>query len=358
MENAVLIGVVFPGDSPEEAEESLFELRDLAKTAGANVRDTFVQHRRDIDPKTFIGKGKVEEIRTFLPEDGRLDLVILNHEASPTQVRNLQEALGVRVVTRTELILDIFAIHARTKISRLQVELAQLEYQLPRIAGKGASMSRLGGGIGTRGPGEQQLEYDRRAIRKRIHLIREKLEEAARDMETRRHHRVENERKVGIVGYTNAGKSSLLNRLTRSDVLVEDRLFATLDTTTRRLWLSPDLTVTVTDTVGFIRDIPHSLIESFRSTLMDTTLSDLLLHVVDASARDLDDRIAVVRDTLAAVSDREIPEILCFNKIDRLSPEAVVELRMRHPTALFMSVKENRNVDALRQTIHDRFPAR
>ena len=280
-ENALLVGVLLPFDSSSGLNESLDELKELARTAGAFVTDTIIQRKKEIDPKYFIGKGKVSQIKSNYPEKS---LVIFNHELSPTQIRNLEKVLELKVITRTELILDIFALHARSNLSKLQVELAQLSYELPRVMGKGLLLSRLGGGIGTRGPGEQQLELDRRLIQRKIFVIKKKLESFDKGRKEQRKSRSDGKFKIAIIGYTNSGKSTLLRRLTKADVLIEDKLFATLDTTTRKLWLGiidgKPAQAVITDTVGFIRDIPHGLIESFKSTLEDTTGADLLLHVI------------------------------------------------------------------------------
>lgn len=359
-EKAVLIAVRFPDRPLEDAELSLAELGELAETAGARVLDSLIQNRREPDTKYFIGKGKVEEIRSFYHDADKPDVVIFNHELTPTQARNLETELGCKVITRTELILDIFALHARTKTAKLQVELAQLQYELPRITGKGTEMSRLGGGIGTRGPGEQQLELDRRLIQKKIHVIREKMKEIESENEVRRKNRGQREFKIGVIGYTNAGKSTLLNRLTRSEVLAEDKLFATLDTTTRRLWLGngedgkPQYAV-LTDTVGFIRDIPHGLVESFRSTLADTVNSDLLLHVLDISSRDHEEKKNVVDSTLQEIGASGIPVLLCLNKIDRISEEELLEKRMLYPEAVFISAAEGLHLEPLKKMIREQY---
>lgn len=358
-EKALLIAVRFPEISQDEALLSLEELRELAETAGAKVLDAIIQNRKIPDTKYFMGKGKVEEVREFYQGDEKIDVVVFNHELTPTQIRNLEKELGCKVLTRTELILDIFALHARTKTSKLQVELAQLQYELPRITGKGVEMSRLGGGIGTRGPGEQQLELDRRLIQKKIHIIREKMKEIDRERAVQRKNRGEREFKVSIIGYTNAGKSTLLNRLTKADALVEDKLFATLDTTTRKLWLgnredgSP-VNAVITDTVGFIRDIPHGLVESFRSTLADTVEADLLLHVLDISSKDFLAKKAVVEETLSEINASEIPVILCFNKTDRLRDEELLDKRLEFPGAFYLSALKGDGLEALKNRIRDR----
>lgn len=365
-ERALLIAVKFPQDPPERVALALEELQELAETAGAEVVDALVQPRRDIDPKFYIGKGRVSEIREFYRDDGGghgVDVVIMNEELSPTQARNLEKELGKKVVTRTELILDIFAIHARSRTAKLQVELAQLQYELPRMTGKGVEMSRLGGGIGTRGPGEQQLELDRRVVQKKIHLIRKKLEQIGVDREIQRRNRNEREFKAALIGYTNSGKSTLLNRLTRSDVLVEDKLFATLDTTTRRLWLGQDelsgkpWQVVLTDTVGFIQDIPHGLIESFRSTFADTASADILIHVLDSSSRDRDIKKGVVEQTLQEIGASGVPVLLCFNKTDLVPEDRLMDVRLENPDALFISARDGVNLDCLKRKILDAFLA-
>ena len=357
-ERALLTAVRFPETDPGDAVSSLEELVELAETAGAKVLDSLIQNRKVPDTKYFVGKGKVEEIKSFYRDEEKPDVVVFNHELAPTQIRNLEKELACKVITRTELILDIFALHARTKTSKLQVELAQLQYELPRITGKGVEMSRLGGGIGTRGPGEQQLELDRRLIQKKIHVIRGKLKEIDRERAVQRKNRGEREFKVGIIGYTNAGKSTLLNRLTKSDALAEDKLFATLDTTTRKLWLGnredgTPVNAVITDTVGFIRDIPHGLIESFRSTLADTVEADLLLHVLDISSKDFLSKKAVVEQTLDEIGAPDVPLVLCFNKTDRLRDEELLDRRLEYPGAFFLSALNGDGLDALKKRIRE-----
>lgn len=360
IENAVLIGVLLPFDSFFRINESLEELRELSETAGAFVLDTIIQKRKGIDPKYFIGKGKVEEIKLKYTVKG-VTLLILDHELSPTQIRNLEKALDLKIITRTELILDIFALHASSNLSRLQVELAQLLYELPRITGKGLSMSRLGGGIGTRGPGEQQLELDRRLIQRKIFIIKKKLELFDKGRKEQRKSRVEGEFKIAIIGYTNSGKSTLLRRLTRADVLVENKLFATLDTTTRKLWLGivdgKTAKAVITDTVGFIRDIPHGLIESFKSTLEDTVIADLLIHLIDISSHDFNEKQEVVKNTLSEIGAFSIPVVDCYNKIDLLTPEKLLEFRLNYPDRLYISAEKNMNIDILLNIIKQYYKA-
>lgn len=354
-ENALLVGVKFPQDDFTDIEESMIELKDLAKTAGAKVIDIVVQNREKPDYKYFIGKGKITEIDLAYIGKGDEDvnLVIFNHELSPTQIRNVEQALEVRVITRTELILDIFAIHARTKTAKLQVELAQVQYQLPRITGQGVHMSRLEGRIGLRGPGEQKLEYDRRYLRERAHLIRQKLKQIEKAKATQRKQRM-SEFKVAVIGYTNSGKSTLLNRLVKAGVLSENKLFATLDTTTRRLWLGDDVKIVITDTVGFIRDIPHSLIESFKSTFEDTLNADLLLHVVDITSESYQHKIKVVNETLLEMGGDKIPVLLCFNKIDAVDAARKLQVRMIYPQSMFISARENVNIEELKEAVKER----
>ncbi len=353
-ENAVLLGVQLPFDSYERLSESLQELKELSKTAGAVVIDTLIQQRKDIDSKYYIGKGKVEEIKSFY-SGKNVTLAVFNHELTPTQIRNLEKELNLKVITRTELILDIFALHARTKISKLQVELAQLSYELPRISGKGIWLSRLGGGIGTRGPGEQQLELDRRLIQRKIYLIRKKLKEAEKERQEQRKNRSSNEFKIAIVGYTNSGKSSLLKRLTKADVLIEDQLFATLDTTTRKIWLgyrdNKPVYAVITDTVGFIRDLPHGLIESFKSTLEDTLQADLLIHIIDISTHDFTEKKEVIKNTLTEIGASAIPVLNCFNKIDLLPEKKILEYRLLNPESIFISARDDINIDILKKKI-------
>lgn len=347
-ENVVLIGVLFPSSHSLSQQNSLSELKELAKTADAKVLDILTQSRMKPDVRTFIGRGKAEEIANFYSKE-KVDLLIINHDISPTQVRNLEEITGLRTITRTELILDIFARHASSTISRLQVELAQQQYRLPRLIGKGKSMSRTLGGIGLRGPGETQLETDRRHIRRRITTIKRKLKEIAQIKETQVKSR-QKEFKIAIVGYTNAGKSTLLNALVKSDVLAENKLFATLETTTRRLWLEQGVQVLLTDTVGFIQDLPHLLIESFKSTLKDTLNADLILHLADASSN-YGSKILVVEQTLHEIGAANIPSLLCFNKIDCLQTRELLDLKYSYPNALFLSATKKENLEILKEII-------
>ena len=357
-EKVLLAGIRLPYEEAADSNVSLDELEELASTAGYVSAGKFLQNRRELDPKTGIGHGKVSEIQEEFNLGKEIRKVIFNRELSPGQVRNLETAWGIRVLTRTELILQIFSKHARSRTSKIQVELAQLEYEMPRIIGKGIEMSRLGGGVGTRGPGEKQLEIDRRKIQKRIDVLHRTLKEISGERLEQRKRRSLKNNKVAIVGYTNAGKSTLLKRLTKAEVLVEDKLFATLDTTTRKLWIG-DVADTLdslilTDTVGFIRDIPHGLIESFKSTLEDTLIADLLIHVADASSPNFPDKMRVVEETLREIGAGEIPILVCLNKADRLSDEERLELRLRYPDAVQISALKNLGILDLKRIIAEK----
>ncbi len=326
---------------------SLEELARLTDTAGARLLDTVTQKRGTIHPATFIGKGKLEQLKAQV-EALDADMVIFDDDLSPAQMRNLEKALGRKVVDRSELILDIFARRARTRESRLQVELAQLEYTLPRLTGMWKHLERQAGGIGTRGPGETQLETDRRIVRERIGRLKRELEAVERERETQRRRR-RREFRAAIVGYTNAGKSTLFNALTRSQVLVEDRLFATLDATTRQL-VSPTRQVALlTDTVGFIRKLPHHLVASFHSTLVEAIEADVLLHVVDASDPSFRRQITAVEDVLEELLDTPRPTSLVFNKCDLITdPDVVAGLRVEYPGCFVVSARTGEGFDALR----------
>jgi len=321
-ERAVLVSVT-AGRSELDVESQVEELLELARSAGVEVVDVVTQHRPRVDPKTLIGSGKLQDLllRAFQSD---VDLVIFDQNLTPTQARNLGERLDLRVIDRTQLILDIFAQRARTGDGKLQVELAQLKYRLPRLAQRAdVSLSRLAGGIGGRGPGETKLEVDRRRTRDRVRRLEKQLGKLGVQRENRRRRRARREVPVlSIVGYTNAGKSSLLRALTESDVLVADKLFATLDPTSRRLRFPREREVIVTDTVGFIRDLPPDLVTAFRATLEELDDADVLLHVVDAAAPDVERRISAVREILDGLGLAGTPELLVFNQIDRLPPGA------------------------------------
>ncbi|MEE3377285.1 MAG: GTPase HflX [Lachnospiraceae bacterium] len=314
-ERFVLVAAVT--DDGRNLEESMHELAELTKTAGAEAVGRVVQMRESIHPGTYIGKGKIEEVRETI---NALDAtgIICDDDLSPAQYNNLADMLDVKVMDRTMLILDIFAGRARTSEGKIQVELAQLRYRSARLTGIGRSMSRLGGGIGTRGPGEKKLEMDRRLIGKRISSLKEELAEVKRHRELVRARRREGKEKTcAIVGYTNAGKSTLLNYLTGAGILAEDALFATLDPTTRELLLPDSNKILLTDTVGFIRKLPHHLVDAFRSTLEEAAYADLILHVVDASNPNMDSQMQVVYETLAMLGAGDKPVYTLFNKIDR-----------------------------------------
>ena len=346
IERAVLVG--HAAREGRAFERSMEELSRLADTAGARPAATLRQRRGSVNAAHYIGRGKMDELRD-VAGGVNADVAIFNDDLSPSQVRNLEKALGIKVVDRSELILDIFARRARTRESRLQVELAQLQYTLPRLTGMWKHLERQAGGIGTRGPGETQLESDRRRVRERIAGLKRQLEAVDRERETQRRRR-RREFRAALVGYTNAGKSTLFNALTRADVLVEDRLFATLDATTRRM-VSPDRRqVLLTDTVGFIRKLPHHLIASFRSTLSEATEADLLLHVVDASDPDSERQIAAVEGVLEDLSGTPPRTVMIYNKSDRLADAAIATaLRANDPSCFVVSARRGAGLDALRE---------
>ena len=349
LERALLVGLS-RGRDAATAESSLEELGRLADTAGAEVIET-VLHRRDTpDPATFIGKGKAQEVRDVVRGSGA-DTVIMDEELSPAQLRNLEELFGCKVLDRTALIIDIFAQHAHSSEGKAQVELAQLNYFLPRLRGWGESMSRLGGGIGTRGPGETKLEVDRRRIKRRITKLHDEIKDLEKTRATKRRERTRSRvPSVALVGYTNAGKSTLLNRLTNAGVLVEDKLFSTLDPTTRRLELPDGRPCVMTDTVGFVRKLPHALVEAFKSTLEEAVLADLIVHIVDGSDPDPESQYAAVREVLGEIGAATVPELIAVNKIDALSEVDLARLRRRFPEAGFLSALEGEGVpDLLRR---------
>jgi len=318
-EKAILAALELPGISSEQVEESLDELARLADTAGAEVVDSYVQRRQRRDAATFLGQGKVNEIAEIARETGA-NLLICDGELQSAQLRNLEEQTGIRVVDRTQLILDIFACRARTREGKLQVELAQLQYLLPRLTGLGTQLSRLGGGIGTRGPGETKLEVDRRRIRKRISDLKKEIEEVRRHRELLRRGRKQIPLPlVALVGYTNAGKSTVLNALTGAGVLAEDKLFATLDPTTRSIKLPTGEVVLLTDTVGFIQNLPHHLVAAFRATLEEVVEADAIIHVVDVSHPRSTEQVRAVEEVLKSLEASDKPRLTVFNKIDRLT---------------------------------------
>ncbi|GAB6182259.1 GTPase HflX [Desulfotomaculum defluvii] len=348
-ERAILVGVKLPGSKEHQIQESLDELASLADTAGAAVVGSFVQNRQYIDSATFIGKGKVEELAEYCQETDA-NMVINDRELSPAQARNLEERLGVKVIDRTQLILDIFARRAQTKEGKLQVELAQLKYLLPRLIGLGTQLSRLGGGIGTRGPGETKLEVDRRRIRKRISDLEQELKEVQRHRSLLRKNRTNEPFPViSLVGYTNAGKSTLLRTLTGADVLVEDKLFATLDPTTRCISLPNNDKVLISDTVGFIQNLPHHLVAAFRATLEEVQEADLLLHVVDASHPNYEGQTRAVEAVLQSLHVLDKPIITVFNKVDLVKD--MQELPFTEDPRVYISAANNLGIKQLLDTI-------
>lgn len=336
---------------------SLDELSELVKTAGAVSVGIMEQNLETLNPVTYLGKGKIEELKTMLVAYNATGIVC-DTELTPVQMKNLSQLLDTKIMDRTMVILDIFAARANTREGKIQVELAQLKYNATMLVGLRSSLSRLGGGIGTRGPGEKKLEMDRRLIREQISKLKKDLEEVKKHRQTQRKLRTGNSSPVVcIVGYTNAGKSTLLNHLTKADVLSEDKLFATLDPTTRALKLSNGQNIMLTDTVGFISKLPHHLIQAFRSTLEEAKYSDIILHVVDASNPDMDRQMLAVYETLRQLEIEDKPVITVFNKIDRL-PELPILKDLRADVSVFISAKEEKGLDDLQKAIEDKLKER
>ncbi|PVW04582.1 GTPase HflX [Microbacterium sp. Gd 4-13] len=363
LENVVLVGV-HPQGQQEEAENSLRELSALAETAGAVVLDGVLQRRPNPDPATYIGSGKAQELRDIVASVGA-DTVIVDTELAPSQRRALEDVIKVKVIDRTTVILDIFSQHAKSREGKAQVELAQLEYLLPRLRGWGDSMSRQAGGqvgaggagMGSRGPGETKIELDRRRIRTKMAVLRRQIRDFAPAREAKRAERKRNTiPAVAITGYTNAGKSSLLNRLTRAGVLVENALFATLDTSVRRSETADGRVYTLTDTVGFVRNLPHQLVEAFRSTLEEVGDADVIVHVVDGSHPDPAAQLATVRDVMGDVGARSTREIVVFNKADLIDADSRLVLRGLESSALFVSSRTGEGIDELRAVIEEALP--
>jgi GTP-binding protein HflX len=362
LERVVLVGVWTDG-TLESAEASMAELAALAETAGSVVLDGLVQRRSTPDAATFIGSGKTRELREIVVATGA-DTVVCDGELTPGQLRQLEDVVKVKVIDRTALILDIFAQHARSKEGKAQVELAQMEYMLPRLRGWGESLSRQaggrvagGGGIGTRGPGETKIETDRRRIRARTAKLRREITamKTAREVK-RQERRRRSVPSVVIAGYTNAGKSSLLNRLTDAGVLVENALFATLDPTVRRAETPDGRTYTLADTVGFVRHLPHQLVEAFRSTLEEVSDADLIVHVVDASDAAPLSQLRAVREVFADVGALDVPELVVINKADAVEPDVLLHLTHSEPNACVVSARTGQGLDALRDRIGDLVP--
>ncbi|WP_295194792.1 MULTISPECIES: GTPase HflX [unclassified Sediminibacterium] len=368
-ETAVLVGLIQKEQTQEQVYEYLDELAFLAETAGAQTVRKFTQKLPHPDSRTFVGKGKLEEIKTYV-SGKKIDLVIFDDELTGSQITNIEKELGVKTIDRSDLILDIFARRARTAQAKVQVELAQYQYLLPRLKGMWKHLERQGGGIGTRGPGETEIETDRRIVKDKISLLRKRLAEIDKQSFTQRKERGELIR-VSLVGYTNVGKSTLMNLLSKSDVFAENKLFATLDTTTRKI-VFENTPFLLSDTVGFIRKLPHHLVESFKSTLDEVREADILLHVVDASHPQYEDQIGVVNKTLQELKAFDKPILTIFNKMDlyeeknfdewledEVKQEILLELREKWERAtdhncVFISALERKNIDALRELILSR----
>lgn len=368
-ERAIMVGVITKFQTEEKIAEYLDELAFLADTAGADVIASFTQKLEQPHPKTFVGSGKLDEITAFVAAEN-IDLVIFDDELTPSQLKNLEKHLEIKVLDRTNLILDIFAARARTSYARTQVELAQYEYLLPRLTRMWTHLERQKGGIGMRGPGETQIETDRRIIKEKISLLKEKLEKIDRQMATQRGNRGELVR-AALVGYTNVGKSTLMNLLSKSDVFAENKLFATLDTTVRKVVIH-NLPFLLADTVGFIRKLPTQLIESFKSTLDEVREADVLIHVVDLSHKSFADHIKAVNETIAEIDPSQKPVIMVFNKIDAYQPDELDEfdLAPKQPNqytlddwmqtwmnrtgenAVFISATTRENVEGLREQLY------
>jgi GTP-binding protein HflX len=354
-EKIVLVGVAVPPSTVEEAEDHLDELGLLVDTAGADEAARVVQRRDAPDPATYVGKGKAEELRD-LSNSVDADTVVFDDELSPAQSRNLEKILGRTAIDRTAVILDIFAQNAQTQEGKAQVELAQLRYRLPRLRGRGKALSQQAGGIGTRGPGETQLEVDRRRVLRRMTKLESELKQLTKNRRVQRKARTRSRLStVSLVGYTNAGKSTLLNQLTDAGVLVEDRVFATLDPRTRRLDLPGGESLLLSDTVGFVRKLPHQLVEAFRSTLEVVKESDLLVHVVDSSASHPEGQIDAVRAVLAEIGADRVPELLAFNKAD--VTEEAKRLADRYPGSVIVSAATGQGIDQLLEAVGDRLRA-
>lgn len=349
-EKVILVGI--SEQDGDDAEDSLAELAELVKTAGAVVAGTLIQKRETIHPGTYVGTGKVDEIAQLLAATGATGIVC-DDELSPAQMKNLESILATKVMDRTLIILDIFAARATTSEGKIQVELAQLKYRLSRLSGLGKSMSRLGGGIGTRGPGEKKLEIDRRLINDRIAQLNRELKEVVKHRDITRAKREKNDVPVvAIVGYTNAGKSTLLNHLTDAEVLEEDKLFATLDPTTRMLELDGHQQVLLTDTVGFIRKLPHHLIEAFKSTLEEAKYADYIFHVVDASNPQMDKQMHIVYETLDRLGVKNKKIVTLFNKMDqRTEEEPLQDFRADH--ILMISAARNEGLDKIKDLLQE-----
>lgn len=355
LERVILVGVWTEG-SAKDAENSMAELAALAETAGSTVLDALIQRRDKPDPATFIGSGKVSELKEIVKSTGA-DTVVCDGELSPSQLRNLEDRVKVKVVDRTALILDIFAQHAKSKEGKAQVELAQMSYMLPRLRGWGDSLSRQAGGIGGRGPGETKIEVDRRRIRDKMSKLRREINEMKTARDTKRQERRRNSiPSVAIAGYTNAGKSSLLNRLTNAGVLVQNALFATLDPTVRRTETTDGRVYTLSDTVGFVKHLPHDLIDAFKSTLEEVSSADVIVHVVDGSHADPLGQIHAVRSVIAEIGGAKIPEIIAINKADIADSDVIMQILRQEPDAYAISVHTGAGVKELISAIEASLP--
>lgn len=371
LERAILVGIIYSGQDEREAEDFLGELAFLTETAGAEPLKRFMQKLPSPNPRTFVGSGKIDEIALYVKENN-VDIAIFDDELSPSQLRNIEKILGCRILDRTNLILDIFAHRARTSHARTQVELAQYQYLLPRLTGMWTHLERQRGGIGLRGPGETEIETDRRIIRERISLLKTQLKKIDTQMATQRKSRGKMVR-VALVGYTNVGKSTIMNLLSKSDVFAENKLFATLDTTVRKVVIG-SLPFLLSDTVGFIRKLPHDLVESFKSTLDEVRESDLLLHIVDISHPGFEEQINVVDETLRELGATDKPSVIIFNKIDAFSfvvkdeddlapvqkeNYSLADLKKswmasdKNHKTVFISARTKENVEELRSLIYD-----
>ena len=364
LEKVVLIGV-YPKGNVEEGENSLRELAALCETAGAEVLDGVIQMRPTPDPATYLGRGKTQDLRDMVAELGA-DTVVADTELAPSQRRALEDVVKVKVIDRTAVILDIFSQHAKSREGKAQVELAQMQYMLPRLRGWGESMSRqaggqvgsAGAGMGSRGPGETKIELDRRRINTRMAKLRKQIEAMKPARDAKRANRKRNEvPSVAIAGYTNAGKSSLLNRITRAGVLVENALFATLDTSVRKAQTKDGRPYTLVDTVGFVRNLPHQLVEAFRSTIEEVADADLIVHVVDASHPDPAAQIRTVRDVVGEAGASDVPELIVFNKADLVDDNQKLLLRGLEPRAVFASARTGEGIDEILEIIADTIPS-
>ena len=355
LEKVVLVGVWTQG-SAQDADNSLKELAALAETAGSQVMEALIQRRDKPDSATFIGSGKVKEVREAVVATGA-DTVVCDGELSPAQLRTLEQKVKVKVIDRTALILDIFAQHAKSREGKAQVELAQMSYMLPRLRGWGDSLSRQAGGIGGRGPGETKIETDRRRINDKMSKLRREIKDMKISRDTKRNERRRNNiPSVAIAGYTNAGKSSLLNRLTGADVLVENALFATLDPTVRKTESADGRIYTLVDTVGFVRHLPHQLVEAFKSTLEEVSESDLIVHVVDGAHPDPQEQLRAVRQVIDEIGGGEIAEIIAINKADIAAPEVLMELLRKESNAYAISARTGYGVETLVKAIESALP--